>query len=118
MSLSNLPTELLIDIATHLDAAGMNALARTNTNAYNLLNDSLCCRDLTQSRSSSLTWAAKNGVEGTIQRAIDVVAAVVAAAAVAAQNIKPTHMPKSFLIVLEVATKRGHFFFIKPLPLP
>src|SRR5467141_979263 len=97
MPLSDLPTELLIDIATHLDAAAMNALACTNKNAYNLLNDSLYCRDLTQSESRSLTWAAENGVEGTIQRAIEVVAI---------QNLHP--LPKSFLRAIYVATRRGH----------
>ena len=30
MPLSDLPTELLIEIATYLDAAGMNALTCTN----------------------------------------------------------------------------------------
>jgi F-box associated protein len=90
MPLPDLPTELLIDIATHLDAAAMNALACTNKDAYNLLNDSLYYRDLTQSQSSSLTWAAENGVEGTIQRAIDVVAI---------QNLNP--LPISFLIAIQ-----------------
>src|ERR1700722_4421406 len=97
MPLSDLPIELLIDIATHLDAAAMNALACTNKNAYNLFNDRLYYRDLTQSESSSLTWAAENGVEGTIQRAIDVVAI---------QNLNP--LPISFLIAIQVAARRGH----------
>jgi ankyrin repeat protein len=99
MPLSDLPTELLIDIATHLqvDVAAMNALACTNKNAYNLFNDRLYYRDLTQSQSSSLTWAAENGVEGTIQRAIDVVAI---------QNLNP--LPISFLIAIQVAARRGH----------
>ncbi|KAN0066674.1 Ankyrin repeat-containing domain protein [Elaphomyces granulatus] len=97
MPLPDLPTELLIDIATHLDAATMNALACTNRNAYNLLNDSLYYRDLTQSESSSLTWAAENGVEGTIQRAIEVVAI---------QNINP--LPKSFVHAIYIAAACGH----------
>ncbi|KAN0071096.1 Ankyrin repeat-containing domain protein [Elaphomyces granulatus] len=97
MSLSDLPTELLIEIATHLDAAGVNALTCTNRDVYNLLNNSLYCRDLTQSdsQSRSLTWGAENGVQGTIQRAVD-----------AAKRFNP--IPESFHIALQVAAKRGH----------
>ncbi|KAN0066683.1 Ankyrin repeat-containing domain protein [Elaphomyces granulatus] len=123
MPLLDLPTELLIDITTYLDAAAMNALACTNKNAYNLLNDSLYYRDLTQSESRltqsksrsltwaaknglevtiqsesrSLTWATENGVEGTIQRAIEVVAI---------QNLNPP--PRSFILAIQVAARRGH----------
>ncbi|KAN0074390.1 Ankyrin repeat-containing domain protein [Elaphomyces granulatus] len=103
MSLSDLPTELLLEITTHLDVAGMNALACTNGDVHNLLNNSLYCRDLTQPQSSSLTWGAENGVEGTIQKAVDA----------AAQKFNP--IPESFHIALQIAAKRGRVPIVKLL---
>ena len=42
-----------------------NALACTNRGVHNLLNEGLYCWD------RSLIWGAENGVEGTIQWAVD-----------------------------------------------
>src|SRR6267378_8195098 len=95
MSLSKLPPELLLEIANHLDDAGMNALACTNRDVHDLLNTPLYRRDVTKSPSRSLTWGTGNEVKGTIQRAIE-----------AAQNLNP--IPEGFHIALQVAAERGH----------
>jgi ankyrin repeat protein len=95
MSLSELPLELLLEIANHLDDARMNALTRTNGGVHNLLNKLLYRRDVTRSPSRSLSWGAEKGVEGTIQRAVD-----------AARNLNP--IPEAFHIALQVAAERGH----------
>ncbi|KAN0066675.1 Ankyrin repeat-containing domain protein [Elaphomyces granulatus] len=95
MSLSDFPPELLLTIITHLDAAGRNALACTNRGVHNLLNEVLYYWDVTQPLSRSLIWGAKNGVESTIQWAVD-----------AAQKFNP--IPKSFHIALQIAAKQGH----------
>ena len=71
MTLSDLPNEILLEIADRLNDAAMNALALTNTELYNFLNEHLYRRDVTKAQSRPLTWAAKNGVEGTVQRATD-----------------------------------------------
>src|SRR5882762_4346563 len=97
MSLSDLPRELLIEIATHLDSVGMNALARTNRDVYDLLNERLYCRDVTQPQSRSLRWGAKEGVKGTIRRAVD-----------AAQKLEFNPIPESFHFALQVAASRGN----------
>ncbi|KAN0071225.1 Ankyrin repeat-containing domain protein [Elaphomyces granulatus] len=91
MSFSDLPWEILLEIAYQLDDAGMNALCRTNRQIYNVLNGDLYRRDLTRWSSEpscicslthsahnrvwgcrSLHWALCKGVEGqaTVQQAI------------------------------------------------
>jgi ankyrin repeat protein len=95
MPLSDFPPELLLKIAIRLDAVETNALACTNRGLHNLLNEGLYCRDVTQHPSKSLIWAAENGVEGTIQWAID-----------AAQKFNL--ISESFHIALQVAARRGH----------
>ena len=72
MPLSDLPREIVLDIADQLNDAGMNALAYTNSQMYQLLNKYLYCRDVTRAwtLSRSLAWATKNGVEATVQRAV------------------------------------------------
>ena len=92
MPLSDFPPELLLKIATHLDAAGTNALACTNRGLHNLLNEGLYCWDVTQPLSRSLIWGAENGVEGTIRWAVD-----------AAQKFNL--ILKSFHIVLQIIAK-------------
>jgi ankyrin repeat protein len=69
MPLSNLPREILLNIAEPLGDAGINALSRTNSQLYGLLNKFLYSRDM-RSRSRSLLWAAENRVEATIQLAL------------------------------------------------
>ncbi|KAN0074399.1 Ankyrin repeat-containing domain protein [Elaphomyces granulatus] len=95
MPLSDFPPELLLKIATHLDAAETNVLACTNRGLHNLLNDGLYCWDVTQTLSGSLIWGAENGVEGTIQWAVD-----------AAQKFKL--ISESFHIALQIAAMQGH----------
>jgi ankyrin repeat protein len=90
MSLSDLPREILLDVADYLGDTGMNALARTNSQVYHLLNPLLYRRDITKPESKSLIWGAEYGVEGTIQQAID-----------AGQNLTP--ISKSFQTALQVA---------------
>ncbi|KAN0074193.1 Ankyrin repeat-containing domain protein [Elaphomyces granulatus] len=75
MSLSDLPRELLLNIALYLDEPEMNALCRTNRGVYDLLNTDLYRRNMTKKsgpspQGRSLLWGAKNGVKATVQRAI------------------------------------------------
>ena len=93
MPLSDFPPELLLKIAAYLDAAETNALACTNKSVHNLLNEGLYYWDITQPLSKSLVWAAKNGVEGTIQWAID-----------AAQKFNL--ISESFHIALQIAARQ------------
>ena len=102
MSLSNLPREILLDITDHLGDAGINALAHTNSQIYHLLNRHLYRRDVVKYRSKSLTWAAENGVEGTVQHAIN-----------AGQHFTP--IPRSFNIALQIAADRGHVHLVEML---
>lgn len=90
MSLSDLPREILLNIADHLGDRGINALALTNSQVYDLLNPHLYRRDVTKPRSKSLIWGAEYGVEGTIQQAID-----------AGQHFTP--ISKNFQTALEIA---------------
>ncbi|KAN0074294.1 Ankyrin repeat-containing domain protein [Elaphomyces granulatus] len=99
LSIPNLPIEILLEIAYHLGDAMMNALALTNSKLYNSLNGCLYRRDVIRSQSKSLTWAAKNGVGGTIQQAID-----------ARPCFNP--IPESFHIALQVAADQGHVHLI------
>ncbi|KAN0068491.1 Ankyrin repeat-containing domain protein [Elaphomyces granulatus] len=69
MPLSNLPTEILLYIAAYLDDAEVNAFCRTNSEVHDLLNAILYRRD----PANPLLWGIKNGVKGTVQRAVDVV---------------------------------------------
>jgi hypothetical protein len=48
MPLSDLPNEIILEIADHLRDRATNTLARTNYHIYNLLNGYLYRRDVTQ----------------------------------------------------------------------
>ena len=89
MPLSDFPREILLEVTDYLGDSGMNALARTNSQVYDLLNPRLYRRDVTKPESKSLIWGAKYRLEGTIQQAID-----------AGQNFTP--IPKSFQTALQV----------------
>jgi ankyrin repeat protein len=106
MALSDLPVELMLDIAEQLDDAGLNALARTSKQLHNLLNDTLYCRDVTKSRGSSksLIWAVHKGVEATrtFQLAVD-----------AGRDANP--IPASINLALQDAAHRGHVPLVKVL---
>ena len=104
MSLSNLPREILLDIADHLDDAGMNVLAHTNSQVYDLLNRLLYRRDVAKPQSKSLTWAAKYGVEGTIQQAIN-----------ASQHMHFNRILERFQVALQVAVDQGHVRLVELL---
>ena len=70
MPLSDLPNEIILEIADHLRDKAMNALARTSYGTYNLLNGYLYRRDVTrQAGGSSLKWGVLNDNEGTIKHA-------------------------------------------------
>ena len=101
MSLSDLPREIILEIADHLDNAGTNALACTNGQVYDFLNKHLYRQDVVKPESKSLIWAAIEGVEGTLQCAIH-----------AGQYLNP--IPQSFQIALQVAARRGH---VRPVEL-
>ena len=61
-SLSDLPNELLLSIASSLESeSSLNALARTNRCLYLSLNDYLYKHNAVYGRSSALTWAARHG---------------------------------------------------------
>ena len=94
MPLSDLPTEIILDIADQLDDAGMNALAHTNSQIYQFLNKYLYRHDVTRARSRSLTWAIENRVETTVQQAVD-----------AGGHLDP--IPECFHIALQDSAARG-----------
>ena len=102
MSLSNLPRELLLDIADYLDNAELNSLACTNSNLYNLLNKQLYRQDLARQLSRSVAWASENGVEDTIKRAVD-----------ANRCFNP--IPESFCVALQIAAYLGHVRIVELL---
>jgi ankyrin repeat protein len=102
-TLSDMPMEILFEIADHLDYRGVNALARTSRQLYSSLNvKHLYLHDVTRSPSRSLIWAAENGLEGTLQRAVD-----------ASRDLNP--IPESFHIALQVAADRGHVRLVELL---
>ena len=102
MPLSDLPAEILLLIADCLDNVATNTLAYTNSQLYHLLNRLLYRRDIVKLRSKSLTWATRNGVEGTVQHAIN-----------AGQHF--TQIPRSFNIALQIAADRGHVRLVELL---
>jgi ankyrin repeat protein len=107
MALSNLPAEIILNIADQLDVAGANTLARTNSQMYTLLKGYLYFRDVTNSQSRSLTWAVDNGVDATasnstIQCAVD-----------AGRYLNP--MPQNFHIALQEAVFRGYAHLVERL---
>ncbi|KAN0077919.1 Ankyrin repeat-containing domain protein [Elaphomyces granulatus] len=108
MPLSELPSEILLNIADQLDDAGANALARTNWQMYGLLNGYLYRRDVMKSRSESrsesrsLTWSVENGAEATVLCAIE-----------ACEHLN--HIPESFHIALQGAALRGHVHLVELL---
>ena len=101
MSLSNLPREILLNIAEPLGDAGINALSRTNSQLYGLLNKFLYSRDM-RSQSRSLLWAAKNGVKATVQLAL-----------AAGGNLD--FIPESYHIALQSAAIRGYIHLVQLL---
>ena len=102
MPLSDLPREILLDIADQLDDAWLNSLANTNSQMYQFLNKYLYHRDVTSVKSRSLTWAIRNGVEATVQRVVDT-----------SGHLYP--IPESFHIALQDAAYRGHVNFVAAL---
>ncbi|KAN0081856.1 Ankyrin repeat-containing domain protein [Elaphomyces granulatus] len=105
--LSDLPTEIILEISQHLGDAGMNALLRTNRR-MEVLKKYLYRHDVTKSQSRSLIWAVQHGVETTFRQAIS-----------AGQHFKllhPSHpIPPSFHIALQEATDRGYEYFVEML---
>ena len=95
MFLSNLPKEIILEIADYLDDAGLNALGRTNIEIYDLVDKYLYRRDLTNPRSRSLLWAISNEVKGTAQRAL-----------AAGRYLDP--IPEAYHIALLVAVEEGY----------
>lgn len=102
MSLSSLPREVLLEIIDYLDDAPTNALAYTNSQIYYFINQFLYRQDVVKPQSKSLTWAAENGMEGTIQQAIN-----------AGQHFTP--IPENFNIALQDAADRGHVRLVELL---
>lgn len=95
MHFADLPRDILFELADILDDTGMNALCRTNSQIYYLLNGYLYRRDLTRSRCKSLLWAASNGVEATAQQAL-----------AASGYLDP--IPESYNTALYIAAVEGH----------
>ncbi|KAN0074268.1 Ankyrin repeat-containing domain protein [Elaphomyces granulatus] len=107
--LSNLPSEMILDIADQLDDAGMNALACTNRRMYDLLNKRLYHRDVAEpsrSRYRSLIWVARNDrMEATVRWVVD--------ALDASRPLNP--IPESFHIALLEAADRGCIRLVEAL---
>jgi len=71
MSLLYFPTELLLLIATFLEAErDINSLSQTNNQLHAVLNPYLYRYNSQSSRSSALLWAAEHGNEATARISI------------------------------------------------
>jgi ankyrin repeat protein len=105
MSLSDLPKEIILGIANFLDDAETNALLRTNSEVYHLLNYYLYRRDLTKPKpkeSISLIWAIKNENEAIVERVL------------AAGRDLGT-IPESYQTALQLAAGQGCVHLVKRL---
>jgi ankyrin repeat protein len=72
MPLLRLPNELLGCITEYLGSTGdINAFARSNRQLYRALNSYLYRRNIEESESSALIWAAQNNQLGTAQRLLE-----------------------------------------------
>src|SRR5467141_1546231 len=64
MLLFDLPPEIILIITDHLDDAGVNALTRTHSQMYDLLNEHLYLRDMINPyETRSLAWAVRSCAE-------------------------------------------------------
>ncbi|KAN0070248.1 Ankyrin repeat-containing domain protein [Elaphomyces granulatus] len=99
MSMSNLPKEILLIIAGYLDVAEVNALCQVNSEIYNLLSVPLYRRNL----NKSLDWGIRNGLEGTVQWAVDAV------------NRHWDQIPDAYNIALQDAAEQGKLDLVKLL---
>jgi ankyrin repeat protein len=99
-----MPTEIILMVADQLNDAGINALARTNSQMYGWLNEFLYRRDVTRRRPwslpESLTWVLKTGVEADIYTNNTVEWAVYAC-----RNLNP--IPENFHEALQGAAEQG-----------
>jgi hypothetical protein len=89
-------------IADQLDDAGINALARTNSQMYDLLNEFLYRRDVTRELwrlPASLTWVLETGAQA------DIYTNTVEWAVYACRNFNP--IPENLHGALQEAAKRG-----------
>ncbi|OAL42696.1 ankyrin, partial [Pyrenochaeta sp. DS3sAY3a] len=69
MLLLDLPNELLLWILESLASEkDINAFLQANRRLYKLLNTFLYCRNIQQSNSSALVWAARNGQVATTEK--------------------------------------------------
>jgi ankyrin repeat protein len=72
MPLLRLPNELLGCITEYLGSTGdINAFARSNRQLYRALNSHLYRRNIEESESSALIWAAQNNRLGTAQKLLE-----------------------------------------------
>jgi ankyrin repeat protein len=72
MSLLHLPNELLGWVTEYLGSiSDINAFARTNHQLYRTLNSYLYRRNIQESESSALVWAAQNNQLGTAQKLLE-----------------------------------------------
>jgi Ankyrin repeats (3 copies) len=102
MALHDMPTEIILMIADQLDDAGINALARTNSQMYSLLNKFLYRRDVTGELwrlPASLTWVLETGAKA------DIYTNTVEWAVYACRNFNP--IPENLHGALQEAAKRG-----------
>jgi ankyrin repeat protein len=108
MPFSDLPRDILLEMASQLDDAGMNALCRTNRQIYNFLNGYLYRRDIGLSGRGckSLPWALCEGnkAEATVQHAI-------------AANLDPIpeRVYERYHFALRDAAAEGHTRLVKQL---
>ena len=106
--LGDLPKDLVIEIADHLDDKEANALCRTNREIHNFLSYYLYYRDLTRS-GRSLLWAASNKLDipestrkSTTQQALH-----------AGRSLKP--IPDSYYDALQLAADGGYACLVELL---
>lgn len=72
MGLLALPNEILFLIADRLPYSwDLNSFAQLNRRLYSLLNSHLYQRNICQSESSALQWAAKHGRASAVRKALD-----------------------------------------------
>jgi hypothetical protein len=68
--LQELPVELVLQVADHLDQQSLSRLARTSRGIHEFLNPVLYRRDLVREQPACVRWAAFHGSADALRRAI------------------------------------------------
>ncbi|KAN0074226.1 Ankyrin repeat-containing domain protein [Elaphomyces granulatus] len=113
MLLSDLPQEIILVITDHLDDAGVNALARTHSQMYNLLNEQLYLRDMINPYEiRSLAWAVSCA---TYVEDVTTKKNTVHWALYAVRHLKPmpAHLHYTINIALGHAAAKGYAYLVE-----